>query len=363
MKFYLVKWALAVLFAATAALSNAQSTVYTSATELTLVGKIMPTPQVYHRVDTAAYPGMPKAVNRLLTNSAGLAIAFKTNSTSISAKWCTGPRTALSNMTAIAYEGLDLYIKKDGRWQFAGVGRPDGDCTEYTLVRNMAEGEKECLLYLPLYDEATNLEIGVAEGASIQPLPDPFEKRILMYGSSILQGASASRPGMAYPARLSRDTGLNFLNLGLSGSAKMEKAVADMITTVEADAFVLDCVPNSSPEEIRERTAYLVNTIRQHHPKAPILVIPSTVRENGAFDQVIGNRVKAQNKQIEEEVNKLLRSGVKDLYLLSYKKQLGDDHEGTVDGSHPNDLGFDRMLLQLKPQIVSILKKYKIKAD
>lgn len=168
---------------------------------------------------------------------------------------------------------------------------------------------------------------------------------------------------MAYPARLSRETGLNLLNMGLSGSAKMEKAVADMIAAVPVDAFVLDCVPNSSPQEIRERTAYLVNTIREHHPKAPILVIPSTVRENGAFDQEVGQRVQAQNKQIEEEVAKLLRSGVKNLYLLSYDQQLGADHEGTIDGSHPNDLGFDRMLKQLKPQILAILKKHRLLAD
>lgn len=358
MKRFILTWVLFILCAGTANLSLAQSTVYTPATDLTLVGKVLPTQQVYHRVDTADHPDMPPAVKRLLTNSAGLAVAFKTNSTTISAKWCTSPRTASSNMTAIAYEGLDLYIKKDGRWQFAGVGRPNGDCTEYTLVRNMAEGEKECLLYLPLYDETTSLEIGVAAGATLQPLPDPFQKRILMYGSSILQGASASRPGMAYPARMSRATGLNFMNLGLSGSAKMEKAVADMITTIPADAFVLDCVPNSSPDEIRERTAYLVNTIRQHHPKAPIIVIPSTVRENGAFDQEVGKRVQAQNEQIKQEVAKLQRSGVKDLYLLSYPRQLGEDHEGTVDGSHPNDLGFDRMLQQLQPQLLKILRKY-----
>lgn len=349
--------------AASLSLSYAQTTVYRPATDFTLVGKILPTQQVYHRVDTMEHPGMPRAVKRLVTNSAGLAIAFKTNSTSISAKWCTSSRKTLPNMTAIAYEGLDLYIKQNGRWQFAGVGRPNGDCTEYTLVSNMGEGEKECLLYLPLYDETLSLEIGVAAGAAIQPSPNPFQRRILMYGSSILQGASASRPGMAYPARLSRDTGLNFLNLGLSGSAKMERAVADMIATVSADAFVLDCVPNSSPEEIRERTSYLVNTIRQHHPKAPILVIPSTFREHGAFDQKVGGRVKAQNGQIEKEVSKLLRSGVKDLYLLSYDKGLGHDHEGTIDGSHPNDLGFDRMLQELKPQLLSIFGKYHLLSE
>ncbi len=85
-----------------------------------------------------------------------------------------------------------------------------------------ADGLKECLLYLPLYDQVDQVEIGVAKNAMIEAAATPFKKRILVYGSSIVQGASASRPGLAYPARMSRETGLNFLNLGFSGSAKME---------------------------------------------------------------------------------------------------------------------------------------------
>ena len=104
---------------------------------------------------------------------------------------------------------------------------------------------------MPLYDELTKLEIGVTPNASLQPLPTPFIKRILIYGSSIVQGASASRPGLAYPAMLSRATGLNFINMGVSGSAKMEKAAADLVAATPADAYILDCVPNSSPQEIK----------------------------------------------------------------------------------------------------------------
>ncbi|MBF9255457.1 SGNH/GDSL hydrolase family protein [Pontibacter sp. 172403-2] len=342
---------------------QAQKPVYIPASDLTLVGKIISTENLYHRVDTADFPALPPAVKRLLTNSAGLAVTFKTNSTAISAKWCTSSRKASSNMTGIASEGLDLYIKKNGKWQFAGVGRPREDCTEASLVKNMDNSEKECLLYLPLYDETSNLEIGIDPGASIKKLPDPFRKRILIYGSSILQGASASRPGMAYPARLSRATGLNFLNLGLSGSAKMEKAAADLVASIPADAYILDCVPNSSPQQIKERTGYLVSTIREKHPKAPIIVIQSIIREHSYWDQKVGKRVADQNAAIQDQFRLLQQKGIKDLYFISAKNLLGQDHEGTVDGTHPNDLGFDRMLHQLKPEITAILKKYDISAD
>src|SRR5690606_9913417 len=208
-----------------------------------LIGKPLSGGPYFHRMDTAAYPELRPAVKQLLTNSAGLAISFTTNSTRIAAKWCTDERKPGNNMTAIAYEGLDLYIKRDGKWQFAGVGRPaSSTCNEYMLVENMEPGVKECLLYLPLYDETVSLQVGVEGGATIEAGPNPFHKNILIYGSSIVQGASASRPGLAYPARLSRETGYQFLNLGVSGNAKMEPAVADMIAAMDMDAFILDCV-------------------------------------------------------------------------------------------------------------------------
>ena len=94
--------------------------VYTSAGELNVIGRIMPVKSGYHRLDTSAYPDIPAVVKRLLTNSAGMAIVFRTNSTAISAKWCVSAAAQLSNLTPIANKGMDLYIKHNGKWQFAG---------------------------------------------------------------------------------------------------------------------------------------------------------------------------------------------------------------------------------------------------
>jgi hypothetical protein len=335
--------------------------VFTKAEQLTFSGKIKTTTSPYHRLDTALYPGLPPRVKELLTHSAGIAVCFTTNSSSITAKWCNTRAKQYPNLTPIANKGLDLYIKNtSGQWQYAGVGKPNGVCSESLLVENMNDNEKQCVLYLPLYDEISNLEIGVDAVASIAPLPDPFRKRILIYGSSIVQGASASRPGMAYPAQLGRQTGLAFLNLGLSGSAKMEKEAADMVASLEADAYILDCVPNTNPALIRERTGYLVTTIRAQHPGKPIIVLQSIVREQGAWDQKLGATVKQQNIAIQNEVLKLLEGGMKDLYFITSEQMLGNDHEGSVDGTHPNDLGFYRMTTRLLPLLQDILKKYGI---
>lgn len=339
------------------------SIVYMNAASLTLIGQAFPL-NSFHRIDTAEYPGFPPAVKRLLTHASGLAVCFNTNSPRIAAKWCVTSSRQGNNMTAIVNKGLDLYIKLNGKWVFAGVGRPAAECNESVIVQNMDNSEKECLLYLPLYDEIKSLSVGVDSGNRITPGKDPFTKmRVLVYGSSITQGASASRPGMAYPARLSRKTGIQFLNLGLSGNGKMEKEVADMVAEVRADAFVLDCFANPSPEQITERTAYLVKKIREKHPHAPIIMIQSVIREAGNFDTVIRKMVSRQNENTLKEYRKLQQEGIKDLYLIPGDDLLGKDHEGTTDGSHPNDMGFDRMLEVIRPEIMHILQPGAQSAD
>ncbi len=340
---------------------NAQSEkVYTDAHDLTLIGKAENSKMYYHRLDTSAHQDIPAILRTLATRSAGLALSFTTNSTTVSAKWCTSKLATADNMTGIAFEGMDLYIKHNGRWQFAGVARHvSHECSESVIAENMEAGKKECLLFLPTYDETLSLSIGIDQGAVIERGDQPFKKKVLIYGSSIVQGASASRPGLAYPARLSRETGYNFINLGFSGNAKMEASVANMLAAMPMDAIILDCVPNPSPEEVLARTNYLVSTIRRSHPRVPIICIGSVARERGNFDTVVAAKVALKDKYFEQEIRKLQKQD-KDLYLIGGDGLLGKDQEGTTDGIHPNDLGFDRMLQKIRPEILKILKRYQI---
>lgn len=329
--------------------------VYTDAFSLKLIGQAFPLKNSFHRIDTALHFNFPAPVKRLLTHSSGLAVCFKTSSPRIAAKWCVTSRKSGNNMTPIVNKGLDLYIRRNGVWEFAGVGRPDSVCNEFVMAQNMDNAEKECMLYLPLYDEVKSLFIGVDSGYQIISGKDPFTKRVAVYGSSVTQGASASRPGMAYPARLSREMGINFINLGLSGNGTMEKEVADMVAGIQADAFVLDCFANPSPEQITDRTAYLVKTIRAKHPHVPIIMIQSVFREIGNFNLPVREMVRRQNENTFKEYQKLKLAGIKNLYLIPGDDLLGKDHEGTTDGLHPNDLGFDRMLKVIRPAITPVI--------
>lgn len=332
--------------------------VFHDAKQFTLIGKANSSTHYYHRVDTSIYSGLPKGTKRLFSNSSGLAIAFKTNSKKIEAKWSLTSYSVGNNMTAIVHSGLDLYIKEKGRWIPAGAGRPSGVDSKHVIVDNMDDTEKECLLYLPLYNTVESLEIGINSDATIASIPNPFENRIAIYGSSITQGASASRAGMSYTSRISRDTGKHIFNLGVSGSGKMEKEAAQLMADIEADMYVLDCAANPSPKEITERTNYMVKHIRATHPTKPIVMIQAAVRESGNFDQSIRKRGQDQRLNFETEYKRLIKEGVKDLYFIEGDNLRGHDHEGTTDGVHPNDIGFTRMVDVIQPRLMKILKKY-----
>ena len=338
---------------------TAQTLKYVDAQKLLMVGKAQPNTEYYHRIDTALYKDLSPKVKYLSTLSCGLAIGFKTNSPIIAANWEVKPDKPSQNLSDIAHSGLDLYIKRNGKWEFAGVGKPTPQNTrsEYVIVQEMDNTEKECLLYLPLFSEIKSLRIGIKESANISAIDYPFKKKILIYVSSIVHGAEASRAGTTYVAKLSRRTGINFINLGFSGNARMENSMADCLADIEADAYILDCVPNATAKQIAERTGYLVRTIRAKHAKAPIIVMQSIAMDIGNFNLKIKNDLRIKDKTIQQQIEQLQHDGIKKLYFIRGEDLIGHDHEGTGDGIHPNDLGFQRMVNFLEPVLMNILQE------
>lgn len=336
---------------------DAQVLKYTDARNLLMVGKACSSKEYYHRLDTALFKDLPPKIKYLSTFSCGLAIGFMTNSSVIAAEWEVKPDKPSPNLSAIAHKGLDLYIERNGIWEFAGVGKPELNSTrsKSIIVQEMDDTPKKCLLYLPLFSETKILKIGVEEGSEIVALPYPFEKKVLVYGSSIVHGAEASRAGTTYVAKLSRRAGIDFINLGFSGNARMENSMADCLADIKADAYILDCVPNATAQQISERTAYLVETIRNKHPEAPIIVMQSIAMDIGNFNLKIKSDLRIKDETIRNEVEKLCKRGVKKLYFIEGKDLIGKDHEGTGDGIHPNDLGFERMAAYLEPNLMEIL--------
>lgn len=340
---------------------------YIDATELNIIGKALPSSDPYARVNLSGYGFDNEGIIRYSGYPTGLMVLFKTDSREIYAKWRTSKANSRPNMNAILQKGLDLYIRKDGEWVFAGVGVPDMSKAPHNkhgdlIVADMDTGEKECLLYLPIFDRLESLEIGVNIEASICPMENPFRHKVVFCGSSITHGASASRPGMTFPARFGRDNGLDVVNLGFSGRYKMQKGFAHLVADMDADVFVFDPFSNPEADEIYDRFNDFVDIIRKAHPYTPLIFLQTERQELRNFSVLEEKNESAKQDAARTLVTERMKTD-KHIYFIDSKDFLGDEHIATVDGTHPTDLGFTYMLDSMSPEILSILSRYGITPD
>lgn len=302
----------------------------------------------YDRLPARAKKLVRSAVWNLSRDSAGMAVRFVTDASTIRARWeLKDAGLSMPHMPATGVSGLDLYVKgEDGKWRWLGIGQPKKyPINEATLASGIPAGKREYLTYLPLYNGVKKVEIAVNAGAKVSKAPAyPKAKRkpLLFYGTSITHGACASRPGMTHSAMLGRRFHRPIINLGFSGNGRMEIELACLIAEVDAAVYIIDCLPNIDAKTTTERTAALVRHLRKARPDTPILLVEDRNYSNSFLLPSRRKRNESSQAALREEFRKLREAGVKHLYYLEGKNMLGDDHDGTVDSSHPNDLGFWR---------------------
>lgn len=332
---------------------------FKDASEFKLLGKISDdTETLYERLPAFLKNLTREPVWNLGKNTSGLAIRFRSNSSSVSAKWEVLANVNLNHMTHTGVKGLDLYAWKDNSWQFVNSARPTGKINEAVIISNMDAVEREYIMYLPLYDGVVNLQIGVDSTAFIEmPILD-FPKTtapIVFYGTSITQGGCATRPGMSYPNILSRTLNREIINLGFSGNGQLDYEIAELMATrSDIGLFVLDFIPNVSLEQLKEKTVPFVSKMREKDGTIPILFVESVLFTHMKFDHATHAIVRDKNAELRKQFDKLKTSGYQNIYYLSSENLIGDDGEGTVDGVHLTDLGFLRMADAMKIKIEKI---------
>ena len=340
---------------------SAQETVYTDASEFPLYGKISDdTNSRYERLPRSLEGVSRDPVWYLGRNSAGLFIRFRTNSTSVSVRWESTFNNSMAHMTDTGTKGLDLYAIYEGEWRHVGCAQPQGKSSEATIIRYMDPVEREYMLYLSLYDGVSSLEIGVDEGAFIAPpaIDRPSrENPVVMYGTSILQGGCANRPGMAHTNIISRRLDREVYNLGFSGNALLDMEIAHLMASVEDPGlFVLDYAPNAYADMIDENGEAFFRVIRDAHPDVPVIFVEDVIFPFSIFDNRILQEVTEKNEAQKRLFRKLKKSGERRIYYVGAEGMIGDDGEATVDGIHFTDLGMMRYVDHLMPTIRKALK-------
>lgn len=311
------------------------------------------------RLTARAQPLVRPPVWELSQCTAGFCIRFTTDSGEISARWTLRPpHFNVEHMPDTGIGGLDLYARDGDVWRWVGLARPTKPgSNQERILKAIPKETHEYLMYLPLYSAVAEIAIGVEEGSAFRFLPpNQLGPPIVFYGTSITQGASASRPGMAYPAILGRRLQRDVVNLGFAGNAFMDLELAPLLAEIPAAAYIIDCLPNMDAAMVKERTIPFVKLLRQLQPGIPIVLVESCTQQNAWFLPTIGENI-AQNNQALREAFRALRSAhCHALYYVEGGALLEPTRESAVDGIHPSDAGMLSYADVLEPVLRRALK-------
>lgn len=261
------------------------------------------------------------------------------------------------HITTLAEAGFDVYAAKgDGNYVFCGVTKFEPTKTEYeaTLIQLEEPQQLDFIINFPLRTSVESVFVGLDEDC-IPAAPPPFEseKRILIYGASMMHGFCASRPGMTMPNILSRRLNRQVINMGVNGSALCETSVAKSVRMVDNVALLIINTEGNCPDDkfISEHLPEFIATYRETHPETPIAVM-SFMRESREYIDDIARRRRLAKKEAQiKTVEAFKNSGDKNIYFWDgedftneYEDIVFGGHcagnECTVDTQHKSDLGF-----------------------
>lgn len=291
----------------------------------------------YKRMPEEEAAKVSPAVKYMCGNCAGGRVTFRTNSkfVAVVAKMCKVEKT--SHFTALGSCGFDLY--SNGR--YAKSFLPEYDVPDdYDGIATFNDGEmREIVINFPTYSGVRSLMIGLEPSAVVETF-NPYRAvaPIVYYGSSITQGGCVSRPGNTYQGEVARRNKIDFINLGFSGNAKGEPAMAEYIAGLKMSAFVMDYDYNApSVEHLKKTHEPFYKIIREKNPDLPVIMVSMPVfiedgdtakRREVIYNTYVNAKNRGENVAFVD--GKSFFDGVPREF-------------GTVDGCHPNDFGFYMM--------------------
>lgn len=293
-------------------------------------------------------------VVKLCECTAGGRVRFCTDSDFIAIKVETTNRGGMAHMPRTGQSSFDIYFDKTYyRSLISPVIAGDG----YETFKEIPSERKMRLVTLnfPLYDEVDRLYIALSDDAKVTSAPEyTYSKPIVFYGSSITQGGCASRPGNAYTSMIARKLDADHINLGFSGNAKGETAMAEYIADLDMSVFVMDYDHNAPDTEHLEKTHYpFYKIIRDKNPDLPIVMVSSP-----PSPQPCDRDFEGRKRAIEATYERAIKEGDTNVYFIDGMTMFDGEFADccTVDGCHPNDLGFYRMAISIGAVVEKVIK-------
>ena len=300
----------------------------------------------------------------LAWHTAGACVRFATDAPSLCVAAALRGPELMNHMAVSGQSGADLYLEGDEGWRRVGPIRPDirpegAGIRPWLSLKAVLPGEgmRTCCLYLPLYNGVKKLLIGLPAGARLEaPRARRYEAPVVFYGSSITQGGCASNAGSCFSAILGRRLDANVYNLGFSGSARGEDSIAAYIASLKMSAFVLDYDHNApSVEHLMNTHEKLFKTVRAAQKDLPVVIVSKPDFDTNPEDAA---RRRAVVRRTWENAR---AAGDDRVWFVDGETLFGttDRELCTVDGCHPNTLGFLRMADAIEPALREALNAAK----
>ena len=298
--------------------------------------------EIARQVNAGVYP--------LHTNTSGGRLRFVTDSPYVAIFAKMPDKTHFSHMPQTGISGFDAYV--DNRFFGAFIPPVDMENGSFNSVVYFNNNvEKNLMIHMPLYNNVSDLYVGIKKGSTFKKAEDYKNKgKVVYYGSSITQGGCVSRPGLSYPAVIARELDCDFINLGFSGSAKGETVMAEYIAKLNPSIFVFDYDHNAETEEQLQAThESFYKTFRSICPKTKVVMISAP---NFKYKYINWD---SRREIIKKTYNNAIASGDQNVYFIDGETLWGEEiwDSCTVDGTHPNDLGHFKMA----EAIILVLKK------
>ena len=300
----------------------------------------------FRRLPSDVAESTSDAVDKLSRESAGGRVRFSTDSPyiAIRAKFLVVGRA--SHLTLISSAGFDLYIDSEFGGRYVREFRMPHDMKDsYEQIIHLDCGKmRSFTVNFPVHSVVESLEIGLAPNATVKAAaPYRDMEPIIIYGSSIVHGTAASRPGCIYPAILSRELNADFLNVGFSGNAKGEPVLAEYLAGLPMSIFVCDYDHNAPNVEHLEQTHHrFYEIIREKNPDVPYIMI---TRPN--YYNALLNSEDVMNRRdvVMRSYLRAREKGDKNVYFIDGTGFMTAPHQYDmmVDRVHPGDAGFMRM--------------------
>lgn len=325
----------------------------------------------WYKENNGAYFRLPQTFTKdevnagalgLSWHTAGVSVRFKSDSPEIMLRAKLSNSCDMNHMPRAGSMGFDVfYRERGGKYRYNHTVQPSAGATEITAIAaGNADGKYwEWLVNFPLYGGVDKVEIGLKAGSRLaSPAPHKVKDPVLFYGSSITQGGCASRPGNAYTSMLCRAVDAEEINLGFSGCGKGEEAVAEAIAKLKLSAFIMDYDHNAPTLEHLEAThEKFFRIIRKAQPELPVIVLSKC--DFPYFNREAIKNVSDRREVIRRTWQNAVDAGDKNVYFIDGQSLFaGADFDlCTVDGCHPNDLGFYRMYRKVLPVLKKALAK------